>query len=185
MKGILAQNTLVKQVEQQIEQRLKAGVRESYMKIVIAGMKYALNKGDQSLFAQLHGSKNVMEDCVKGAIGIVGVLRRASKGAMPADAMIPAAMTLMLEALDYAERAGMLKVDAAMIDEATQQFLNTLLPLLGLTPQKIAQMTAQVHGVMQDPDKMAKIHGVGATPAQPGAQPAQPGAVPPAQPGAA
>lgn len=169
MKGILAQNTLIKQVEQQIEQRLKAGVRESYMKIVIAGMKYALNKGDQSLFAQLHDSKDPVNDCVKGAIGLVGILRRAAKGAMPADAMIPAAMTLMLEALDYAERAGLLKVDAAVVDQATQLLLNTLLPLLGITPQKLGQLTGQVHGAMQDPDKMAKINGVGvAKPTQPG-----------------
>lgn len=157
MKGILAQNTLVKQVEVQIEQRLKAGVRESYMKIVIAGMKYILDKGDKGILAQLGNSQNVVEDTVKGAIGLVGILRRAAKGAMPADAMIPAAMTLMLEALDYAERVGLVTIDNSVIDKATQLFIETMLPTLGITPQKLGQLTSQVHGIMQDPDKMAKI----------------------------
>lgn len=166
MKGILAQNTLIKQVETQIEQRLRAGVRESYMKIVVAGMKYAMNGGDKSILAQLKDSENVVEDAVKGAIGLVGVLRRAAKGVMPVDALIPAAMTLMLEALDYAERAGLITVDKAMIDQATQLFVETLLPKLGLTPQKLGEMTQRVHGIMSDPDRMAKLHGVGRT--QPG-----------------
>lgn len=157
MKGILAQNTLVKQVETQIEQRLKAGVRESYQKIVIAGMKFVLDKGDKGILAQLGQSKNVIEDVVKGAIGLVGILRRAAKGVMPADAMIPAAMTLMLEALDYAERVGLVKIDNSVIDQATHLFIETMLPRLGVTPQKLGQLTSQVHGVMQDPDKMAKI----------------------------
>jgi hypothetical protein len=169
MKGLIAQNSLVKQVEAQIEQRLRAGVRESYMKIVIAGMKFALNGGEKSILAQLKGSENVVEDVVKGAIGLVGVLRRSAKGAMPVDAMIPAAMTLMLEALDYAERAGMLQIDKAVIDEATQLFIETLLPRLGMTPQKLGEMTSRVHQVMQDPEKMAKLHGIGQQP-QPGAQ---------------
>jgi len=168
MKGILAQNTLIKQVETQIEQRLRAGVRESYMKIVVAGMKYALNGGDKSILAQLKDSENVIEDAVKGAIGLVGVLRRAAKGAMPVDALIPAAMTLMLEALDYAERIGIITVDEGVIDEATKLFVETILPHLGMTPEKLKGMTERVHGVMQDPDRMAKLHGVGQM--QPGAQ---------------
>lgn len=168
MKGILAQNSLVKQVEAQIEQRLRAGVRESYQKIVIAGMKYAMNGGEKSILAQLKDSENVLEDVVQGAIGLVGVLRRSAKGAMPVDAMIPAAMTLMLEALDYAERAGMIEIDKATIDQATQLFVETLLPKLGLTPEKLEEMTSRVHQVMQDPEKMAKLHGIGQP--QPGAK---------------
>lgn len=157
MKGILAHNTLIKQVQAQIEQRLKTGVRESYQKIVISGMKFILDKGPDGILAQLGKSQNVIDDAVKGAIGVVGILRRAAKGVMPADAMVPAAMTLMLEALDYAERVGLLTVDTNVIDQATHLFIETISPRMGVTPQKLGQLTSQVHGIMQDPDKMARI----------------------------
>lgn len=170
-KGLIVQNTLVKQVIAQIEQRLKAGVREPYQKIVVAGSKYAMSGGTGSILASLKDSQNVVDDCVKGAIGLVGSLRRAAKGVMPTDAMIPAGMTLALEALDFAERIGKLKVDRSVIDQATQLYVETLMPKLGITPAKLAQVTAQVHGVMSDPDKMAKLHGIGNAPAAP-----QPGA---------
>lgn len=170
MKGILARNTLVKQVEAQIEQRLRAGVRDNYMKIVVAGMKAAMSGGDKSILAQMRGSKDVVRDAVEGAIGLVGTLRRAAKGVMPVDALIPAAMTLMLEALDYAERVGMITLGKDTIDQATQLFIETLLPRLGMTPQKLGQVTSQVHQVMQDPERMAKLQGVGVAQPQPGAQ---------------
>ena len=168
MKGLIARNSLIKQVIAQIEQRLRAGVREPYQKIVVAGEKYAANGDDKSLLAQLKDSEDVVKDCVEGAIGLVGVLRRAAKGAMPGDAMALAAFTLTLEALDFAERIGKIQIDKAVIDEVTQRFVDTLLPRLGLTPQKLGEMASRVQGVMADPDRMAKLHGTGKT--QPGAR---------------
>ena len=156
MSLINTKNTLVRQVEQQIEQRLPAGVREPYEKIVISGMKFAL-KGESNVLEQLEQSKDPLTDIVKGVIGIVGALRRAAKGAMPVDALVPAAMVLVLHGLDYAERAGLLKVDKAVIDQATQLFIETITPLLGLPPEKLVQLTGQASGIMQDPDKMRKL----------------------------
>lgn len=157
MSIINAKNSLVKQVETQIEQRLKAGVREPFEKIVIAGMKYALKGAGGNLMDQLDDSKDPLTDIVKGAIGIVGALRRAAKGAMPVDALVPAAMVLVLHGLDYAERAGLLKVDKATIDQATQLFIETITPLLGLPPEKLTQLVGQAHATMADQDKMAKL----------------------------
>ncbi|MDP3909035.1 MAG: hypothetical protein Q8Q14_01470 [Gemmatimonadales bacterium] len=167
-KGLIAENTLIKQTIVQIEQRLKAGVRESYQKIVVAGMKFAMGEKN-NILAQLRESENVVEDAVKGAIGLVGVLRRAAKGAMPVDAMIPAGMTLALEALDFAERIGKIEIDASVIDEATTLFIETISPRLGLTPEKLGEMASRVQGVMGDNEKMSKIHGIGREPTQPGA----------------
>lgn len=165
MAGLITSNTLLKQAEGQIEQRLKGGVRESYMKIVVAGMKYALKDGPKSILAQLKDSQDPITDVVKGAIGIVGLLRRAAKGSMPIDALIPAAMVLVLQGLDQAEKFGLLKVGKPEIDQATQLFVETLLPQLGLTPEKLAQMNGRVQKLMADPEQMAKLR-VSDTPQQ-------------------
>jgi len=157
MKGLITSNTLIKQAEEKIEQGLKEGVREPYMKIVVAGMKVMLKGGPDGLLAKLKGSQDPISDCVKGALGLVEMLRRSAKGAMPADAMIPATMTLALQGLDFAEKLGLLKVGKAELDQATQLFVETVLPHMGITPQKMQQMTDQVHGVMQDPEKMSQL----------------------------
>lgn len=157
MKGIVSSNSLLKQVEAQIEQGLKAGVRENYMRVVIAGMKFALKDGPNGILAKLKSSKDPVADIVKGAISVVGLLRRAAKGAMPGGAMVPAAMTLTLHGLDYAERIGILKVDKAVVDQATQLFAETMLVVMGVSKDQLNKMTNKVHGLMQDPAQMAKL----------------------------
>ena len=157
MNGLIMQNTLLKQVEAEVEKKVRPIHREAYMKIVVSGMKFAMDKGPQGILASLKQSKDPLTDCVKGAISIVGLLRRAAKGKMPIGAVIPAAMTLMLQALDFADKMGLLKVRAAEIDKATKLFVETLLPLMNVPPEQVAQMTEQVHTIMRDPDKMQQI----------------------------
>jgi len=167
MNGLVAENSLIKQAEQKIEQGLKSGVHDPYMKIVISGMKVLLKDGPDGLMAQIKTSQDPLSDIVKGVIGLIGTLRRAAKGNMPTDAMVAAGMTLVLQGLDFADRTGVLKVGAAEIDQATQMYIETLLPLLGISQEKLARMTEQVHGVTQDPDKMQMIQRAGTASAQP------------------
>lgn len=159
MQGLLMENTLLKRVEVEIERNMPENVREDYMKIVVSGMRYAMNKGPDSILATLKNSKDPLGDAVKGAINIVGLLRRASKGTMPLNAMIPAAMTLLLQALDFADKTSILKVGQAEVDKATQMFMETILPLLKVTPERMRAMLDQVHSTMRDPTKMASYMG--------------------------
>jgi|TARA_R110000868_G_scaffold246180_2_gene502801 hypothetical protein len=157
MNGILMQNTLLKRVEAQVESQVPPAVRENYMKIVVSGMKYAMKDGANSIIASLKQSKDPLGDSVKGAINIVGLLRKAAKGTMPVNAMIPAAMTLLLQALDFADKTGILKVGQAEVDKATKMFMETILPLLNVPPEKMNAMMQQVHDLMRDPAKMAQL----------------------------
>lgn len=155
---LLAENTLIKQAEQQIEQRLKAGMREPVMKLVVAGMKVAMKGGPDSPLAKLKQSENVLEDCVKGAVGLVNTLRRAAKGAAPVSALVPAAMILALQALDFAERAGVIKVTKEVLDQATELFTETILPAMGVSPAQMKQLTERTMKVANDPEKMRQIY---------------------------
>lgn len=162
MAGILVQNSILKQAEAQIEKQLAPEVRQNYMKIVVAGMKLALNKGSQGLLATLKASKDPLNDIVKGAIGIVGFLRRESKGAMPVKAMVPAAFALVLQGLDMAEKVGVLEVTKEVLAEATQAFLEEITHVMGLTPESMQGLATKVQGVMGDPAKMNQLKQAGA-----------------------
>lgn len=157
MKGVIAHNSIVKQVETKIESQLPDGVRANVQKIVVAGLKYAMKDGADGLLGHLKGSQDPVGDIVKGVIAIIGLLRKAARGAMPQNAMIPAAFILVLQGLDFAERAGILKVTNEEVNTATKLFANTLLPHLGVTPEKMGQMAGTATQIMNDPMKAGQM----------------------------
>lgn len=163
--GLLFQSSLLQQAEAKVEASVPASQKANYLKIVVAGMKLALNKGPNGLVGALKNSKDPMGDIVNGAIGIVGILRRESKNTMPLPVMVPAIMTLVLHGLDIAQKFGLLQIGPAELGQATQQAMETIMQKVGLTPQKVQQLAAQSHGVMQDPQAMNKLS-AGMQPAQ-------------------
>jgi len=166
--GLLMQNTILKQAEAKIESQMRPDVRDNYMRIVVAGMKLALDKGPQGIMAGIKTSQNPLADIVKGAIGIVGTLRHAAKGTMPVTAMVPAGFTLMLHGLDFAEKVGVLQVTNAVLDQATQAYAEAVLAAMKISPAMVQSLTQKVHGVMQDPAKMAHLKTLSMHGAQPG-----------------
>ena len=76
---------------------------------------------------------------------------------MPVEAMIPGAMDLVLHGLDYLDKSGIMKIGSAELDRATQMFAETIMSRLGVTPEKVQQLTAATHEVMQDPAKVTEM----------------------------
>jgi hypothetical protein len=124
---------LIAAAEKQVEVQLTPDTRESYLKIVVAGMKAGLENGPNSILAGLQKSKDPVADCAKGAIGLVLILKHQAKGIMPVKAMIPAAMTLMLKGLAFADRTGIVKVGADELARATHIFAHDFLAKFGIT----------------------------------------------------
>lgn len=148
---------LLAQAEQKIESQLLPDIRDSYLKIVVAGMKAGLANGPNSLIAGLRNSKDPVADCAKGAIGIVVLLKHQSKGIMPIKAMIPAASTLMLKALSFAENMGIVKVGNDELVRAAHVFKDTFLGKLGVTPAMLQHAITKTHALTQDPVAMEQI----------------------------
>ena len=159
MNSLLSNNTLIKQVEQRLESQISPQVRDAYMRIVVAGMKVAMDKGKEGLMASIAQSNNPLNDIVKGTLSIVGALRSKANGTMPVNAMILAGMALVLQGLDFADRTGVMKVTATEIDQATHLYTETLFSLLKISPSQIASALKSVDDVRRDPAKMAKLQG--------------------------
>lgn len=148
-------------VLQAAENKLEAGLtpqnRQNYMKIVISGMRIALQGGDQGILAKLHDSQDPINDCAVGAVHLVVLMRKQARGTMPLQAMVPAAMTLMLKALDFADKGGLIQVDEQVLVKATHIFTNTLFKAFQISPNMLQNAAQNVHGMTQDPVRMAAI----------------------------
>lgn len=155
--SILLNNKLLQATEARLEAGLTPEVREDYLKIVVAGQKYALHGGLQGLLASLKGRPDPIADCARGAVNIVSYLRMMAQGTMPPKAMVPAAMTLMLQALDFADKAGIVAVGQEELVRATRLFVNDITKAMGLSAEKLNQMAQMTRGVMDDPTKMMQV----------------------------
>lgn len=156
--AILLNNKILQSAEAALESNLMPEVKEDYMKIVVAGMRAALHGGTEGLLAdRLRRSKDPLGDIAKGAVNLVMALSHQSKGVMPMKAMGPASMTLMLQALDFADKAGVIKVGAAELVKATHIWANRLMTALHITPAMLNKAAGMAHGVMNDPTQVEAI----------------------------
>lgn len=156
--AILLNNKILAAAEQAVEAKLLPDNKQDYMKIVVSGMNVARDKGPDGILSGLARRKDPIGDCAIGAINLVFLMSKQSKGVMPMKAMVPAAMTLMLQALDLVDKAKIAKVGAPELDRATHVFMNHLYKILGITPQMLQGAASKVHGIMQDPSAMEKIN---------------------------
>jgi hypothetical protein len=150
-------NPILAQAERQIEANMMPEVRDDYMKIVVAGMHLTLANGPNGFLARLRTMPDPIDACGKGAVALMLIMRKDSKGVMPMKAGIPAAYVLMLHGLDFVESSGIAKVAEPELVKATHQFTTVLFGNLKITPQMIQHATGRVHAIMQDPTSMAQI----------------------------
>lgn len=156
-------SSLIAAAEKRVESQLTPNTHESYLKIVVAGMKAGLADGPNSILASLKKSQDPISDCAKGAVAIVLILKHQAKGIMPVKAMIPAGMTLMLKALNTVDKTGLAKVGSDELARATNIFMSTFLHKFGVTPEMVQHATVKVHKMIQDPiavEQMKRASGV-------------------------
>jgi hypothetical protein len=151
------QDNILKQAESRVETQLDPKVKPDYDRIVTAGMRIALAKGPNGILASLKSSRNPLNDCATGAVALAVAVFKESRGTAPLKALIPAMYTLMFQGLDFAQRAGLLQVDAQALSQATHIATNVLFKQLGITPQMLQTAAQKVHGMVHDPVALEKI----------------------------
>jgi hypothetical protein len=156
-------NPMLQQIEDQIEQNLAAAPQNlaDYNKIVAAGMSHAMNKGG-AMLVQLAKAPDPIAGAAKGAVGLVLIMRKETQkpGAspMPMKAAVPAAMTLMLHALDFVSRSKIAEVGQPELSRATHIFTDFLFARMGITKAGLANAAQKVHRLTQDPSAMSAIN---------------------------
>jgi hypothetical protein len=155
--SILLKNKILQAAEDKIESQLTPQNRINYLKVVNSGMQAAMAKGPNSILASLKDSKDPLNDCAKGAVNMCLLLRKQSRDTMPIKCMVPAAMTLMLKALDSAQAMGLITIGNDELVQATHIFTNYLMHALGITQPMLATAATKLHAMTQDPGQMEKI----------------------------
>lgn len=90
----------------------------------------------------------------RGVAGVIVMLQRRAKGTMPTDAMIKAATALLMEALDFLTKKGVVEASNAVISESLMSMTEVLLASLGVTKQAMGNLMTNAQSVMADPAKM-------------------------------
>lgn len=154
----MLKNQLLQQAQETVEKTVKD--RAAYDKIVAAGTKVIYDKATfTELIKGLEDSNDPALEVAEGIVGVLGVLYKQSRKTMPLTPMISAGMTLLIDALDFLEQAGMATIDKETLGKATTMYMNSLLSKMGLTPEKMQGMLSQVRSTMDDPQKMSQLRG--------------------------
>jgi hypothetical protein len=154
----MLKNELLQQAQTTVEKTVKD--RAAYDKIVAAGTKVIYDKETFSeLIKGIETSNDPVLEVADGIVGVLGVLYKQSRKTMPLTPMISAGMTLLIDALDFLEQAGMATIDKETLGKATTMYMNSLLSKMGLTPEKMQGMLSQVRSTMEDPEKMKQFRG--------------------------
>lgn len=151
------QNEMIIKAEAAIDAKVPPKDKAAYDKIVLAGMKVMFSKETHGQLLQGLQESPEMKTVVDGIIGILGILFQESRNTMPVGPMILAGQSLLMEGLDFMEQGGMIEVTPDLLAEATQLYIETLLPKLGMTPEKMAAIMSKAQGVMNDPQKLAQF----------------------------
>lgn len=150
----MLKNALLQKAHAEVDGKVTE--RGPYDKIVKAGLKVIY---DQTVFKRLsqglRESKNPVQDIARGIVGILAMLSKRSKGTMPPTAMVHAGATLLIDALDFAEQAGLVKVDNDTVAEAFNVYMESVLPTVGLTTQRMQQVLKGVEETVRNPERMA------------------------------
>lgn len=150
------QNPLIIKAEAAVDAKVSPADKEAYDKIVLAGMKVMFSKETHGQLVQgFKEAGDPLTAIVEGIIAIIGILFKESRGTMPPGPMVLAGQSLLMEALDFMDESGMIEVDEQMLGDATQKYIETLLPKIGLTPDKMQAVLGKAQGIMGDPQKMA------------------------------
>lgn len=153
----MLKNPLLQEAEQKLEAGLAPKTLENYNKILVAGLKAGLANGPQGIVAGLQKQQDPIQACALGAINLVLYLSRMSRGTMPADAAIAAATGLMLQALDFADTAGIVKVGKEELAKATSILVSNLVRAFGISDEQLNEAARQAGSVIDNPEHLAAL----------------------------
>lgn len=108
------------------------------LRIVAAGMKVMFDeKTHHMMIEQMRQPRPVEQNLSQGIVILMGILWKESKGSMPPELIIPAAMVLLAEAADFMNKAGQ-TVTPQQFGAANEMLVDMLLQQAGVSPDKLA-----------------------------------------------
>lgn len=109
-------------------------------KLVDAGQQVMYSDKTRGMMIEQLGDGKDPEKIGAGVAKLIGIIYGESKKTAPMPALIPAAVLLLCEGLDFIEQAGAVKVDAEFLSQCTMAMGSSLAQLFGASPDKLQGM---------------------------------------------
>lgn len=139
-----ASNPMLEQAEQGIQSKVPQELQAGFEKVIHAGLTIIYSpKLSQQLTARLAASTDPVREAGEGAARLISNLYQQSGKKLPVALVVPAAMVFAFEYLDLVAKAGKAEITPELIASATQAVADAVLPLMGITKDKLAQLIAQ------------------------------------------
>jgi hypothetical protein len=120
---MIVKDPLLKQISANIEKSVRKEDTTDYHRIMAAGKKLMFSNQTFKFMQEYMGGIKAPADIPKivshGIVKLISIIFNESKGTMSLSAAGPAAMQLMVDALDYVEQVQKIEVDKPVIDQTT------------------------------------------------------------------
>lgn len=138
------QDPILQQIEDGIEAKVPPNLKQAYMAVLVSGMKIMFSAETSKFMDQrLQQASDPVQAVSKGISDMMVMIYLESKKTMNIPAGMLASMSLTCQALDYAERAGKIKVTEELAGQAVQSSVMATMARFGITQDKINQTVSQ------------------------------------------
>ncbi len=166
----MIKNPLLKQVADAITEKVDPDKRARFNKVVTAGMKILFDPKSHSnmeLVKNPQSREDPAGTISKGITGLAWIMYIQSKKTIDVHVLVMAAIVLMAEVMDYAERAFGVQITPEIVAETTKQIMEHLFTKLGVTPDQLNQAIAEGHKEIVDKGMVDQLPEDLRTPEQP------------------
>lgn len=140
------------------EERVPQEQQDALQRIVLAGKKILYDKTtNTAVEKRLAAAKDPAAAAGSGAVELVGVLARESRGTLPKDLVGPSAAILMTEILDYMKQTGRIEGSPADLEKATRSMAETMMKGSGVSSDQFDQILGKTSEAMNDPKIAAAV----------------------------
>jgi hypothetical protein len=129
------------QAREQLEAHIPPELQSAVERLVLAGRKAMFSQQTNEL-AMAEVEKHPEGPGAGAAVGVAALMSQLLgrvKGSMPAPAIVPAALILLMDALEFLDEGGVLQATPEVVSDATEDLAAYLMQKFGLTPDKVQE----------------------------------------------
>ena len=133
-------NPLLQQTQAAILKKADPRLVPVINKLVSAGKTVMYSKQTRGMMIKQLGTGDDPELIGSGIAKLIGILYNQSKKTAPLQALIPAAVLLLVEGLDFLEKAGTVQISNDFLAECTMAMGSSVAQMFGATPEQLQGM---------------------------------------------
>lgn len=142
-------NPLLQQVEEGVKQKVPAQYQNALQRTITAALTVMYSQQmHQVMVQQLTKPGDPVNNVAEGAAKLMAELYKQSKGTLPVQVMIPAAVIMMCEGMDFLAKANpSFHVNQQTVAQCAQDTTGYMLKVLGINQSQLHSVVA--HGLHQ------------------------------------